>query len=1539
MTFFHLRRISLVRLFISALILLSKDKFGSNSEKLPQQSFFRYSNSKYNRYLLDQNTDFQELDEILKQTSIDIARTEIDDLPFPLPSSSKLLLENLKCDALGLDDIQDTFSSPSRFRSKYNLEINGLDLYCTFEWAFLGGALGEGEEKGTGVIFTEDNTLDITLRINKRRYSWNDNNGVAFPPNSLDLRRCRVNLNFVQLRFDGGTRATVLNTINNFVGLQFQKEIRQIFCQQLETITSNNSTTFLKGIIDEIEPFLETQEKDDILNDMILQQQLLLATGDNVVDFTKTDVRSGNLFAVGIELINQYFRGNNDNLNGNVPTINSFLQANYLDTEGAWVFNISDYNISIPAIQSLSIEEMDNIDLTVDTTIEFSTLKISGLDTFTNFDILQHIGPQALESIIQLDEFKVEIDILVDVKPYRSDESLPSNTELIFPPQQQVVTASFEIQGISSDFVLVLAIDGHKFDQIQIGSLLNFTNIIPCLASATMYANITEASFLIDNYQLPAFRGLLSKGLDDIVSRLVTNIALIYGDMLNKHVFEKFLTAKLREEFNTIMEKIMSDSFASCPAFTPKEQENQFIDFRNIFLSQSDAIAAGASGQSLLGNSSSLIEFIDTFVTGRNEQGVPHINENIIVPFTKAQSNIPGSLIMEKDRFTMQIPFSFLGIYDDAELHILDFTIENLDTIHYPLQFLSPQIDEPNIIDNMLVIGTDAKPLRLSSEVLLLTSDNENIFERLRFEIEFKDLMIMISFLAKINEKAIMELSLNEASNLNCLIATLPSLSLDDTGLAMANENYPSAAISYLQMIATEKTLLKIDCVECNNDAFKEIPKIIDILGESGTIDQIVKGILANMQVLTEMFDIQFQIDRMIQEAAMQCPSNPLYKDGKNLTGYTFSRHIYVSKDILQLGIFIVSIMIQATSIMMSYAQLSEPNKQSDISSDGFLDLYQSSTSFGRIFRAGLKFVQNQFQNLQNDPSSSTGKNLGINILLRNYLLNDNNKYNLKLNNDSASISTSSINASIDSIKIEGLDTVNRFDDINLTSDSIQFRFGLDRLKIIVAASITPVYVSKTSQLHLDNISRKAIESLSFEVNLEDINVDLNVLIRINEVLLGEIELGNILHTDQVLPCLFSTTKIVEFTKFNVTLGNYSISENTGILSNILREEIEKSRLNLLNEYEQMMYQTSVVFFDYFVRNQLNTLLRDRISNATCPSFNASTSYGFIDFRDLFFNSTTAVSAGATGEMPYGDLASSLVSFLHEDLASVDADGKSRINEIIPDVIAIPGDIIDYTQYLNESTTTINDVLLFRVFNLTISNTNSIIEPFKLLYPRIDSPYILDNTMLLGFGKHPINLKFNIVQVLGGDQAEIFNHVEGNVVIKNAELYASLFAKVDAKSLLEFPIQYLDNPQCWLATVTPNDLSKIDDRQSPISNLAFTNLELALQDFDLTATCISCSSTELENIANSITNDKDDSNLMECVDRALSYTKDILLSNIMQIGPHIPYPSNIPYQNQIENNPQTKTLDPVPPSEQYCILSCKWDRSSRLEARKSSRAQ
>ena len=31
-------------------------------------------------------------------------------------------------------------------------------------------------------------------------------------------------------------------------------------------------------------------------------------------------------------------------------------------------------------------------------------------------------------------------------------------------------------------------------------------------------------------------------------------------------------------------------------------------------------------------------------------------------------------------------------------------------------------------------------------------------------------------------------------------------------------------------------------------------------------------------------------------------------------------------------------------------------------------------------------------------------------------------------------------------------------------------------------------------------------------------------------------------------------------------------------------------------------------------------------------------------------------------------------------------------------------------------------------------------------------------------------------------------------------------------------------------------------------------------------------------------------------------------------GPQIPYPSNIPYQYQIENNPQTKTPDPVSPS-------------------------
>ena len=360
-----------------------------------------------------------------------------------------------------------------------------------------------------------------------------------------------------------------------------------------------------------------------------------------------------------------------------------------------------------------------------------------------------------------------------------------------------------------------------------------------------MYSNITEASFVIDDYQLPAFQGLLSKGLDDIVNQLVLNIALIYGDMLEKNVFEKFVMKKVREEFNQKMEEIMSDTFALCPNFVPKETDAQFIDFRNIFLHQSDAIAAGASGHSLLGNSQNLIEFIDTFIVGTDEEGVPHINENIIIPFTKAQSNIPGTLILEEDSFSMQIPFSPLGFHDKAEFHLLDFTIENLDTISYPIQILSPNIDEPNTINNMVVLGTDAKPLRLSFEFIYLTADDENIFNRLRFQIELNELMIMVSLLAKIDEKLITGLSLSDASNLYCLISTLPSLSLDETGSAMMNENYPSAAISYLQMVSTKKTHLKIDCVDCRNDEFKEIPKIIDVLVESGTIDQIFKGIFS----------------------------------------------------------------------------------------------------------------------------------------------------------------------------------------------------------------------------------------------------------------------------------------------------------------------------------------------------------------------------------------------------------------------------------------------------------------------------------------------------------------------------------------------------------------------------------------------------------------------------------------------------------------------------------------------------------------------
>lgn len=1429
----------------------------------------------HRRKLDEANPAFKEIDDILRSSSIYIERTEITDLPFPLPSSSKLILEDLNCEFLGLNEITDSFQNPNRFWSTYSLGLNRFDLSCNFNWQFIGGSLGDGQEIGSGILLTDGNTLDIVFRFVRRLFSWNNENNEAYPPQGLNLRRCALDLDFSVLEFEGGTRANILSTLDNIVGLQFQREIRDILCQQVEAFSKKNFTSTLQGFVDRIEPFLEAQN-------IIIETENIPA-GVNVVDFSDTKTWFGKIFTFGVNFFDNVF--GKTSKDGKQPGINSFLKDNFLDSANTWSFDLNNFSLEA---KDNELDEQSKEESTILTDVEFKTLRVKGLDSFSVFEVFKVKAPQTVQSQFQLDIFEIEIDVEISIKPNPNlDLSVNEDVELDsfqleFPSQKELVTLVFEFDEIEADGSIFAAIDFERISNLQLGNLLNLTNLPSCLMSTSIQIALVDTFLTIGTYQIPFISGLISDGVDAILSNAIKNVLSLYGDMVDTSVLENFVTEKVTEIFNN---KINDLSQSACPRYTPKIGTIPFIDFRDAFLPPLEAQAAGGSGNNPLGDAYILKNYVEEALLQSDVNGIPLLNEQVIGPITRSQSNITGTFSLKDDQFLTKVPLC-IAMCADYELHALNASIENLDSVGLPFDILKPMKSDPYLLENNAIIGTTVKPLRASFDLLIISEDWK---KKLGISLELSQLSLFASIIAKVNEQSIIQLPLSEISNINCWIATLPTLVLDENGFADTGINYPSAALADIDITVKQEVKFKIECLDCDNSALGRLSESVEKLSGVGMIDGFIRRVLKNAKAITQTLDIQFLIDELIQESSSMCPIHKSFGSNSSLNGYNFVRNTPLSSDLVELSLYAAVLILQMAMYSVSnmiplvdelkITTSSESNSFDSPSEIEYLDFTDSTSILGSLFQGGMKFVQTQLLSRSEDTLNSEENDIILNTVFRENLLNEDGEYEIPVS--SLAFTRKDITLSSESIKIVGLDSINKVEAFDIKGpQSILTDFSLRRLKAQTHLSITAS--SNTSEPEMTE--EKVGTDLVFDAELEDINIRVLLQAGFNKAKLDRLSLESFLFLDHMIPCVLSTFGLIDFSEFNVEFGNFAFKEQSGILSDSDRNELINSFDALFPERKEGIQRSLNTIVDQLARPELNQAIKNVLANATCPN-EKNVETDFVDFRDFFLNVTAAQALGATGEMPFGDLASTFAALFNENIASRDPNGLSSVNRLIPNNIEIPGDLFDFSLELNDIAS-INDVASIRIANLSISNLDTVGHPLQILSPRNGEPYVLDNQILLGYGEDPIQISFQIIQSFSGDTANMKNEVEVEIEIHKLLLDMSIFAKIDTRSLFQFPLRDMANFHCWLATI-PSQADSLGIYGVRVSgnepNMMLENIDYLIEDFSFSAKCTSCSSSDLAEFVDAISTLDSNSTFSQSLNQALNYTKEVLIGGLFQM--------------------------------------------------------
>jgi hypothetical protein len=528
------------------------------------------------------------------------------------------------------------------------------------------------------------------------------------------------------------------------------------------------------------------------------------------------------------------------------------------------------------------------------------------------------------------------------------------------------------------------------------------------------------------------------------------------------------------------------------------------------------------------------------------------------------------------------------------------------------------------------------------------------------------------------------------------------------------------------------------------------------------------------------------------------------------------------------------------------------------------LNLQDTEGHVGNTFKEILQLLDTHLGTIVSDSSegyadsSSTGNDLVINSLLRSFFLNDDGSLRL----DPSSISTmmnpilfeghdrlTEFTITLNEVRLYGLDSITRFNSFRtigkytlqneLTWHSLKFEFDI----------ILDIKPSKLDDaILIDSTSTGISELFSIDFTVNNIDVEASLLVVLDEIAMGSMELGPLFYTKNLLPCLLSIVQEVKLSGLDVDpsyINDGPIVD--GFLSSGLDRVISDSVEAAFAMYKGSLRAAIPNIFQTTVRELINTFFADAFiddrTSLKCPE-SQSFEEGFIDFRK-FFNAK---------DDSYGDLPPMFKKMLDDELLTTNPEtGRPRINEalIAPFTGAQSGtegtmmfttDLVNFLMSKTVSQKFGMETLELRMFDPKIENLDTIGTPIQLFEPNTTHGQVLDNYATLGSVERKLRIGLKGLFAVEGDPAlTMTNQMDMFVELAGSDAFVSLMANVDAANLFNFPLQDITNLQCWLYTLaTPNTLDDSNEIGFSILNALLTTTSMTFN-----VTCTTCTSSSL----------------------------------------------------------------------------------------------
>jgi len=1191
------------------------------------------------------------------------------------------------------------------------------------------------------------------------------------------------------------------------------------------------------------------------------------------------------------------YLGQEDPSNPNAELgINALLRENFIDDAG--MFDVDPSLFFDSAIGGGGNDDGVIIfrghDMLTETTLSILSIKIGGLDTFRELDVLRVFGNHTLRNTMRLDRLSVVVEMVAEMRASSmSDAIIVSSTPEDSPPIAERFVIDFNATDIEVDISMFVGINAERWGKLELGPMLHTKNILPCLLGAVDVMKVAGLSMTVGDIAPPRLSGFLDGGIDRLVSAGAVALFDMYeGSMLR--AMPNFFQTYVRDVMDDYLERTLSSKADECPK-TNDVAEDQYVDFGDMFQ---------ASSTTSVGRYGDVIPLVmkaiedNLFVSSdgdAGEGGLLAINDVLISPITKSRYGTEGvvkfngTLVdLVKENVSLDIWKTFA---DNLRLTLSDLTLTGLDTFRGPVEFLKPKPSSAHLLGNRFSLGGVAdRPLYASLKIAIevggaATSPlaTNNVMD---LQFHMPTMEVVADLFATVRELRFVKFPLGDVLTFSCWLSTIPLSDESAVGIDVG------LSMHYLDILFD--VLASTRCISCSNPWLEDLSSILDFLDENEFVGGLKSRALSIGNDLLQGDWVSGKIDRQIVQASQLCPHDAAF--GKPLPDKvypSFRGTRELVDGILYAAFPIVQVMAVIIARKHSNLEILSPvDVELDVPVGANIIDLTNLTSIAGWADMALVEARGYL-----GGTAENSQELGISSMLRSSILDSDGLMRIpirKADGGYEGFEAGGVKLSLFDVTLVGLDSFTLFDILRATGPStFSNSIKLQTLGVTVTMGLS-VEDESSEEARMPLESGLDTNTISVSLILKDVSIDISLLMALDQDIMGQLKLGSIISTKNIFSCLLSTLHSVALSEFVMSVGDISDFSIFGFISDDTSKSIQNLTNAIFAEYKQTVLDAMPAFTSNTIRPILHDILQvlvDKARNGACPEPDSSL-VGIVDFRDLLLSEERAVNLLGRGDSPYGDLFRLLYSFIENMTSNEDGNGPIKLNDLVASLtkrqsneegnLHYPGQL--FKQDFNVALGGLAAAIELGVSDLKVSNLDSIGTPLRVLQPVKGESSVLNNTASIGAGSESLRTEFRLLIEGKGNDIEVYNDLVLGLNLKSVAVMLELLAKIKEMNMfVNFPLQDIMNVNCWLATVATPMLDKYGIRVgNPDSGIVFRNLAFSIAEASLDIKCIECSSPLIVEMESTLGSQEAIADTTEVANAIFDYISELLGGDFMQ---------------------------------------------------------